>query len=591
MTFVLQLPVTIMKRFLSKLKLRYEDYIPKTISCFKEGYNRKLFVSDLFAGVSVGVIALPLALAFAIGSGVSPERGLFTAIIAGFLISLLGGSRVQIGGPTGAFVVIVYAVVQKHGYDGLAIATILAGLLMILMGLARVGVLLKFVPYSVTTGFTTGIALVIFTAQIKDFLGLRIEHLSPEFLAKCKDYCLWAHTFNPWALILAMGTLGLIFTLRHYYPRFPGAIFAVILATLLAYTLHLPLETIESKFGGIPNMLHAPTWPDISFEKIQTVFPDAVTIALLGAIESLLSAVVADGMTGHRHRSNCELVAQGFANIGSIIFGGIPATGAIARTTANIRMGAKTPVAGMIHAVTLLLLMLVFSPLAAKIPLCALSAVLVFVAWNMSELHHFVDILKGQRTEALVLLTTFFLTVLIDLTVAVQIGVILSALLFLKHMTDATSVKICKVLLSENEHEGPELHDGEILFRKDVPSDVAVFEIKGPFFYTVADLLNEALSQLDQKPRAFILRMRHVPLVDATGLRALKQFALKCQQDDILFILSGVHKNLTQEFQKSNLIDVIGKEHIFEHIDAALSYVRSLPSAGNSVSKLSRASA
>lgn len=582
-----------MKRFFSKFHFRYQDYIPKTVTCFQEGYNRKLFIGDLFAGISVGVIALPLALAFAIGSGVSPERGLFTAIIAGFLISLLGGSRVQIGGPTGAFVVIVYAIVQKHGYEGLAIATLLGGLMMICMGLARFGVLLKFVPYPVTTGFTTGIALVIFTSQLKDLFGLRIDNVSPEFLAKCKDYCLWAHTFNPWALSLAMGTLALIFILRHYYPRFPGAIFAVITATIIAYFLKLPLETIESKFGGIPSMLHAPTWPEISFEKIQTLFPDAITIALLGSIESLLSAVVADGMTGHRHRSNCELVAQGFANIGSIIFGGIPATGAIARTTANLRLGAKTPVSGMIHAITLLLLMILFAPVAAKIPLCALSAVLVFVAWNMSELPHFIGILKGQRTEALVLLITFFLTVLIDLTVAVQIGVILSALLFVKHMTDSTSVNICKILLSENEHEGPELHDGEILFRKDVPSDVAVFEIKGPFFYPVADLLNEALAQLDRQPRAFILRMRQVPLIDSTGLRALKQFALKCQQRGILFILSGVHKGLAAELQKAKVDSIIGKEHIFANIDTALSYVRVPPGIHNehNVNHLSNASA
>lgn len=334
----------------------------------KEGYSKKYFFNDLFAGISVGVIALPLALAFAIGSGVPPERGLFTAIVAGFLISFLGGSRVQIGGPTGAFVIIVYTIIQKHGYDGLAVATIIAGILMVLMGIARFGVFLKFIPFPVTTGFTTGIALVIFTSQIKDFFGLQIDKVPPEFLEKCTMFCLQAYTWNKWAFLVASSTLILIFVLRRYFPKIPGVIIAIIFATAISYFFSLPIETIQSKFGEIPRILPNPSFPSISYDLIKNVFPDAITIALLGAIESLLSAVVADGMTGNRHRSNCELVAQGLANIGSIIFGGIPATGAIARTSANIRMGAKTPVAGMIHAATLLLLMLLFAPLAAKIP-------------------------------------------------------------------------------------------------------------------------------------------------------------------------------------------------------------------------------
>lgn len=553
---------------LSNYKL--QDYIPKSFLCFKEGYSKNYFYNDLFAGISVGILALPLALAFAIGSGVPPERGLFTAIVAGFLISLLGGSRVQIGGPTGAFVIVVYTIIQKHGYDGLAVATLIAGVLMILMGLARFGVFLKFIPFPVTTGFTTGIALVIFTSQIKDFFGLQVENVPPEFLEKCALFCLQAYTWNKWAFIIASATLFFIVVLRKYYPRVPAAIVAIIFTTVASYIFNLPLETIQSKFGEIPRLLPTPSFPSISIDLIQDVFPDAITIALLGAIESLLSAVVADGMTGNRHRSNCELVAQGFANIGSVLFGGIPATGAIARTTANIRMGAKTPVAGMIHAVTLLLLMLLLSPYASKIPLCTLSAVLMYVAWNMSELGHFIEILKGQKSEALVLLTTFLLTVLIDLSVAVQVGVILSAVIFVKKMTDNTSVEVCRILIDENNHEAAELKDSEILFRKDIPEDITIFEINGPFFYSVADQLSETLIRLDKTPRVFILRMRKVPIVDTTGIRALKEFKHKCDQKGIVFLLSGVREKIRDQFKNTSVETTIGKEHIFADIDSAL---------------------
>lgn len=555
---------------------RFQDYIPKSFICFKEGYSKKYFFNDLFAGISVGVIALPLALAFAIGSGVPPERGLFTAIVAGFLISLLGGSRVQIGGPTGAFVIVVYTIIQKHGYDGLAVATIIAGILMVLMGIARFGVFLKFIPFPVTTGFTTGIALVIFTSQIKDFFGLQIDKVPPQFLEKCTMFCLQAYTWNKWAFLIASSTLVFIFILRKYYPKIPGAIVAIIFATAVSYFFSLPLETIQSKFGEIPRVLPTPSFPSISYDLIKSVFPDAITITLLGAIESLLSAVVADGMTGNRHRSNCELVAQGLANMGSIIFGGIPATGAIARTSANIRMGAKTPVAGMIHAVTLLLLMLLLAPLAAKIPLCALSAVLMYVAWNMSELGHFIEILKSQKSEALILLITFLLTVLIDLSVAVQVGVLLAAVIFVKKMMDNTSVEVCRILIDENNHEAPELKDSEILFRKDIPEDITVFEINGPFFYSVADLLSETLIRLDKTPSVFILRMRKVPIVDTTGIRALKEFKLKCDQKGIVFLLSGVSEKIREKFKNTSVETTIGKDHIFSDIDSALFYAKQI---------------
>lgn len=551
-----------------------KDFVPKTFVCLREGYSKKLFFDDLFAGVTVGIIALPLALAFAIGSGVEPARGLYTAIIAGFLISFLGGSRVQIGGPTGAFVIIVYSIIERHGYEGLAIATLLAGLMVVLLGIARGGILLKFIPYPVTTGFTTGIAVVIFSAQIKDFLGLNMAAVPPEFLEKCKEYCLVAHTWNAWAFALSIGVLITIFVLRYYYPKGPGVILAVVGASLLAYFFQMPVQTIHDKFGDIPRTLPWPDFPAFSYEKMVAVFPDAISIALLAAIESLLSAVVADGMTGQRHRSNCELVAQGLANIGSIFFGGIPATGAIARTAANIKLGAKTPFAGMIHSVTLLLLMIVFAPLASKIPLCVLAAVLVYIAWNMSEIPHFVEILKGRNSETLVLLITFFLTVLIDLTVAVQIGVILAALLFVKRMTDTTTIEVCKLLVQEDRHEHAEFKDGDLLFRKDVPENVRIFEIKGPFFYGVSHLLEDALAQVDKHTRFFILRLKKVPLIDSTGMKAMKTFKSRCHQKGITFLLSGISPEMAKMLQKNSLERVVGKERIFSRIEDALEYAR-----------------
>ena len=556
------------------IRFQFQDFIPKSFICFKEKYSKELFFHDLFAGVSVGIIALPLALAFAIASGVSPEQGLFTAIIAGFLISLLGGSRVQIGGPTGAFVIVVYAIIQKHGYDGLAVATLLASLMLIAMGLARFGAFLKFIPYPVTTGFTTGIAVIIFTSQIKDFFGLQIESLPPGFLDKCRLYFEYFYTCNIWALLIAFGTFSCIILFRKINPKIPGAILAIILATAASYLFNLPIENIANKFGEIPRMLPIPRIPSISFDLIQKVFPDAITIALLGGIESLLSALVADGMTGHKHKSNAELIAQGIANFGSVLFGGIPATGAIARTTANIRLGAKTPLAGMIHAITLLFLMIFLAPFAGKIPLAALSGVLIFVAWNMSELHHFIEIVKGQRGDAIVLLITFLLTVLIDLAVAVQVGVLLSAVIFLKRMTDTTTVEVCKILADENRNETVDAHDSEILFRKDVPKDVVVFEIKGPFFYSVANLLDDTLSRLDTIPKVFLLRIRNTSIIDATGINAIKQFAIKCKSKQILFLISGVNASHKALLTESGIDEIIGNDHLFPNIENALAYAR-----------------
>lgn len=513
------------------------NYIPHSYLTLKEGYSLKYFIDDLFSGVSIGIISLPLALAFAIGSGVDPEQGLYTAIVAGFLISLLGGSRVQIGGPTGAYVIIVYGVVQKYGYEGLQLATFIAACLLILMALFRFGVLLKFIPFPVTTGFTTGIAVAIFFSQIKDFLGLNVENIPPHFIEKCKILCSHLHTWNIAAFLVAFTSLASIFLIRRYFPRLPAVILAMIGASLAVMLLDLPVETIDSRFGELANRLPSPSLPVFSYESIKMVFPDAITIALLGAIESLLSAVVADGLTGHRHRSNCELLGQGIANVGSVIFSGIPATGAIARTAANIQLGAKSPLSGMIHAITLFLIMLYFAPYVGKIPLAALSSVLIFVAWNMSELGHFYDILKGNKGDALIMVSTFLLTVLIDVAVAVEIGVLLAAFLFLKQMTDRTTVQAAQFVVRQNENEEPEKDDD---VSSKVPSDTVVFEIAGPFFYSVSDLLDEVLSKYNPNPRVFILRLHKTPMIDTTGLKALRQFALKCEKKGIKFIISDV---------------------------------------------------
>lgn len=551
-----------------------QDYIPKSFICWKEGYTWDLFLKDLLAGITVGIISLPLAIAIAIGSGVEPEQGLFTAIIAGFLISFLGGSRVQIGGPTGAFIVIVYSVVQRWGYEGLATATFIAGILLLIMGLVRFGILLKFIPHSVVIGFTAGIALSILSSQVKDFFGMDISHVPADFIQKWKTYFTCCHTWNPWAFVTGSFSLWLMFFLRSRYPRIPGAILAVILTTLAVSLFKLPVETIFSKFGELPSRLPTPSLPNLSFESIQQLFPDAITIALLGGIESLLSAVVADGMIGTRHKSNCELVAQGFANIASTLFKGIPATGALARTSANIKLGAKTPISGMIHALTILILILFFAPLAGSIPLPTLSAVLVFIAWNMVEFTQIDEILNGKFSDILVLLTTFSLTVLIDLTVAVQVGVLLAALIFMKHMSDSTYVKACQYLAKEDQHLHPALDDSDLIFEHDVPPKTAIFEVTGPLFFGVSDQLNEAFKQINAETQFFILRMRKVPIIDASGINALSQFHKKCAQKNILLLISGLQEPLKKGLARTGIVHMIGSENFFSNLKTALEYVK-----------------
>jgi SulP family sulfate permease len=450
-------------------------FIPKSVVCLREGYSRAAFFRDAFAGIVVGIVAIPLALAFAIASGVPPERGLFTAIIAGFLISALGGSRVQIGGPTGAFVVIVYGIVTKFGYDGLVVATIIAGLLLVALGLLRLGSLIRFIPYPVITGFTSGIAVIIFSSQIKDLFGLQMGKVPVDFVAKWEAYASHFGTMQPETLAVAAATLAILLIWPKITDRIPAPFVAMIVVTAAVAMLHLPVETIGSRFGTMPSSLPHPHLPQITFSSFKDLFSPALTIALLAAIESLLSAVVADGMIGGRHKSNMELVAQGVANIVSPLFGGIPATGAIARTATNVRAGGRTPVAGIIHAVTLLVVLLFFSRMAERVPLACLAAILVLVAYHMSEWRTFVLLLRSPKSDVAVLLLTFVLTVFIDLTVAVQVGVVVASLLFMRRMADFTHVAGVTEQVMDEERRGEDVGEiSQVRGRKRIVGDQVI---------------------------------------------------------------------------------------------------------------------
>lgn len=549
------------------------ENLPKTFSVLGEGYQRRDLIPDIIAGLTVGIVALPLAMAFAIASGLPPERGLYTAVVAGFLISFFSGSRFQIGGPTGAFVVIVFGVVSRHGYEGLVITTLISGFLLIAMGLFGFGKMIKFIPYPVTTGFTSGIALVIFSTQMKDFFGLQMDVVPSEFIDKWAAYFRHAGTIDVATTAVSLSSLGIIIFFRKYSPRIPGPIMGVILSSLAVYIFQIPIETIGSRFGEIPGSLPAPSFPEIKIARIRELFPDAVTITLLAAIESLLCAVVADGMTGRKHRSNTELVAQGLANIGSAVFGGIPATGALARTATSIKSGAKTPLAGMIHAFTLFIIMFFAAPLAKHIPLASLSAVLVIVAWNMSEVDHFKHLFRAPGGDVFVLLTTFFLTFLVDLTVAVQVGIVLAAILFMRRMSEVTEIGDIQGLLHEEIALGAAsqiISEEKVSPERKLPEKTEIYEINGPFFFGMADRLKDTLKNFTKTPVAFILRMRNVPVIDATALHALEEFYNKCRKQNTTLILSGVRDNVRVSIRKMGLEEKIGTENIISDFDSAI---------------------
>ena len=550
-----------------------KSWLPRSLSILREGYSLKNLRADFVSGTTVAIIAIPLAMAFAIASGVSPEKGLFTAIVAGFIISLLGGSRYQIGGPTGAFVVVLYTVILKHGYDGLVIATFLAGIMLVLMGVFKLGTIIKYIPYPVTVGFTTGIALIIFSSQMKDFFGLSITKMPAEFTEQWAVYAHEISTVNFYALGIGGMSFILLLKLRRYFPKIPAPIVVILISSFLVSLFNIPVETVGSKFGALPNSLPYPQLPVFTLEKVRAVFPDAITIALLGAIESLLSCVVADGMSGDRHHSNKELVAQGIANIGSVLFGGIAATGAIARTAINIKSGAYSPLSGIIHALMLLVFIFLFSSFIGLIPLAALAAILIMVAWNMSEYHHFKAIaLKSERNDAVVLLMTFFLTVLIDLNTGVQTGIMLAALLFIKRMIDVTDIEDkrqdFRIVLNEEDEEYEE--DKNAITCKVVPKDVEVYEINGPFFFGVADRLKNTLDELKEPPKIFILRMRHVPMIDASGIHALEEFFDLCKSQNTILLLSGVNEKIKTKFRRVGFDLKLGENNITDNIDCAL---------------------
>lgn len=531
---------------------------PKFFSILKQGYDKKQLSKDVFAGIIVGVVALPLAIAFAVASGVSPEKGIVTAIIAGFIISFLGGSRVQIGGPTGAFIVIVFGIVTQYGIDGLLISTILAGIMLVIFGVLRLGALLKYIPHPLIVGFTSGIALIIFSTQMKDAFGLEIANVPADFLGKWEAYFTNYSTVNFVALAITVATILISTLFRRITNKIPGSFVAIILMTLVVYFFELPVTTIETLFGDIKGSFSIDI-PGINWGNISYYFAPAFTIALLGAIESLLSAVVADGMIGSNHRSNTELIAQGIANIVTPIFGGIPATGAIARTATNVKNGGRTPVAGMVHAVVLLLILLFFGKYAKLIPMSCLAGILIVVAYNMSEWRSFVSILRGSAFDIIILLTTFTLTVLVDLTVAIQIGVVLSAFLFMKRMTDTGQAAILK----ENESEMIENYGH-------VPKGIEIYEISGPFFFGAAKHYGEVLKGHASSTKVLIIRMRHVPFIDATGVHNFREAIKVLHSKNKRIILSGVQPNVRKELEKSEIAQRIGEENIFDNFDAAL---------------------
>ncbi len=546
---------------------------PKLWTAFRQGYTRQTFFKDLSAGVIVAIVALPLAIAFAIASGVKPEQGLSTAIIAGFVISMLGGSRAQISGPTGAFIVVIYGIVQQYGYGGLAIATMLAGVLLIAAGFARMGALLKFIPYPLTVGFTSGIALIIFSAQVKDLLGLPLQTVPAGFIEKWVAMAAVFDGSNLAALGVGAAALAIIIGFPKITKRIPSSLVALLSLTVIVQFFGIQVETIGSRFGSVPSMIAAPSFPSFQLDQLRQLFSPAITIALLGAIESLLSAVVADGMMGTRHRPNMELIAQGVGNVLSPIFGGIPATGAIARTATNIRNGAKTPVAGMIHAVVLLLIMMFCGRWAVLIPMPVLAAILVVVAYNMSEWRTFIKLLKSPKSDVLVLIVTFGLTVIIDLTVAIQVGVVLSAVFFLKSMSDATQVQLISSTIRQQENEEQsELSEYDDL---DIPRDTQVYQVQGALFFGAVEQFKETMNSIHEKPRVFILHMRNVLSIDASGLHAVEDVVRSAHANSIRFVVAGPHAQPFVAMDKSGLIEVIGEQNVFATLQEALDNTKS----------------
>jgi sulfate permease, SulP family len=547
--------------------------VPKLVTTLR-GYDRRQLTTDVTAGIIVGIVALPLAIAFAIASGVTPGRGLWTAIVAGFIISALGGSRVQIGGPTGAFVVIVYGIVERYGIDGLTVATLMAGVLLVIMGVAKLGGVIKFIPHPVITGFTSGIAVIIFSSQVKDLLGLRMGAVPADFVPKWTAFFQNAAAVTPQAILVSATALAILLAWPKVSQRIPGPFVALIVTTVGAQLLHLPIETIGSRFGELSAAVPHPQLPHLTWTQVTALVGPAFTIAMLAAIESLLSAVVADGMIGGKHRSNMELVAQGVANIASPLFGGIPATGAIARTATNVKNGGRTPVAGMTHAATLLFITLFFGRYAALIPLATLAAILVIVAYHMSEWRTFRGELRAPKSDVAVLLTTFGLTVLVDLTVAISVGMVLAAFLFIRRMATLTNVAIFEggaVGLEDDLSLDPSEP-----WRTAIPKGVIVFEMNGPFFFGAVETFRETLDHLAEHPKMLIIRMRDVLALDSTGIHALRDVTRRSRRDGTDVVLADVQSQPLLALKNSGVFDEIGGANVFPEMDDALARAHEL---------------
>ena len=542
----------------------------KLFSCLKT-YDKKTFMSDLMAGIIVGIVALPLAIAFGIASGVTPEKGIITAIVAGLVISLFGGSKVQIGGPTGAFIIIIYGIIQKYGFEGLTIATLMAGFFLVLFGLLRLGTIIKYIPYPIVVGFTSGIAVTIFTTQIKDLFGLTLPSNPSDFIEKWGVYLQNFNTIDPWCALIGVASVAVIAVTPRFSKKIPGSLIAIILMTIVALLLKnfasvLSIETIGDRFS-ISNELPAAQVPDMNWETIKSLVSPAITIAILGAIESLLSATVADGVIGDHHDSNTELVAQGLANIASPLFGGIPATGAIARTMTNINNGGKTPVAGIIHAVVLLLIFLFLMPLAKYIPMACLAGVLVVVSYGMCGWRSFLELMKNPKSDVTVLLITFFLTIIFDLTIAIEVGLIIACLLFMKRMSETTDVKAITEEIDLNQDAEFSTGNLEHLI---IPQGVEVYEINGPYFFGAGNKFEEIMASFGDRPKVRIIRMRKVPFVDSTGIHNLTNLCEMSKKEGIQIVLSGVREKVNGQLEHAGFYHLIGEENICSHINLAL---------------------
>jgi len=548
--------------------LKNKYFHPKLLTTLKK-YTFSQFIQDIGAGVVVGIIALPLAIAFGIASGVEPQAGIITAIIAGFLIALLGGSRVQIGGPTGAFIVVVYGIVQKFGIDGLIIASIMAGLILVLMGLFKIGDWIKFIPSPVTTGFTSGIAIVIFSSQVNDFLGLNIKKVPAEFIEKWEIYFQHFSNINMYAFGLAISTI-VIMILMKKWPKIPSAFVALIITSVVSIIMKFPVETIGSRFGSFNGTLPTFVIPHVDMATIKMLIPVAFTIAILGAIESLLSAVVSDGLIGGKHRSNTELIAQGIANIITPFFGGIPATGAIARTATNIKNGGRTPIAGIVHAITLLLIFLFFGKFAELIPMATLAGILVVVSYNMSEWREFKILLSSPRYDVAVLLITFFLTVVFDLTLAIEVGLVLSSFLFVNRITDNTEINVLTLDSLKNNYDSY-FNRPDSLENFELPRNVAVIEINGAFFFGAASKLFEILSKISHEKEIIILRMNRVLSIDATGLKILHNFFKEVEAANKKIILTDLNSQTSSFITHSKFFNKLDPNCLKSTINDALS--------------------